>query len=119
MNTPAPSPSQSTANPPPGRVLVTGGTGFLGAYIIKELISKGYSVRAIRRKASLPSFIDPAILQKAEWVEGDVLDVISLEDALQGIDMVIHSAAVVSFLKNERKQMYQVNVDGTANVVNM
>lgn len=119
MNTPAPSPSQSTANPPPGRVLVTGGTGFLGAYIIKELISKGYSVRAIRRKASLPSFIDPAILQKAEWVEGDVLDVVSLEDALQGIDMVIHSAAVVSFLKNERKQMYQVNVDGTANVVNM
>jgi len=119
LNTPAPSPSQSTANPPPGRVLVTGGTGFLGAYIIKELISKGYSVRAIRRKASLPSFIDPAILQKAEWVEGDVLDVISLEDALQGIDMVIHSAAVVSFLKNERKQMYQVNVDGTANVVNM
>jgi len=100
-------------------VLVTGGAGCLGGYIIKELISRGYQVRGIRRKAGLPAFVDPAILQKAEWVEGDVLDVISLEDAMQGVDMVIHSAAVVSFLKKERKQMYQVNVDGTANVANM
>jgi nucleoside-diphosphate-sugar epimerase len=119
LNLPVPSSNPSTPNQPPSRVLVTGGTGFLGAYIIKELISKGYQVRAIRRKASLPGFIDPAILQKAEWVEGDVLDVISLEEAMQGMEMVIHSAAVVSFLKKERKQMYQVNVDGTANVVNM
>ena len=119
MNQPAPSSNPSTLNQQPARVLVTGGTGFLGAYIIKELISKGYRVRAIRRKAGLPAFIDSSILEKAEWVQGDVLDVITLEDAMKGMDMVIHSAAVVSFLKKERKQMYQVNVDGTANVVNM
>lgn len=100
-------------------VLVTGGTGFLGAYIIKELIEKGYAVRAIRRSAKLPSFVSPGILNKAEWVEGDVLDVVSLQDAMEGVDTVIHSAALVSFLKKERKQMYQANVDGTANVVNM
>jgi nucleoside-diphosphate-sugar epimerase len=102
-----------------GTVLVTGGTGFIGAYIIKELIDKGYSVRAIRRSNKLPFFISPDILHKAEWVNGDVLDVISLNEAMSGIDSVIHSAAIVSFLKNERKQMYNTNVDGTANIVNL
>ena len=51
-------------------------------------------------------------------MEGDVLDVISLEDAMQGIDTVIHAAAVVSFGPGDRQQMYNVNIEGTANVVN-
>jgi nucleoside-diphosphate-sugar epimerase len=102
-----------------GIVLVTGGTGFIGAYIIKELIEKGYSVRAIRRSNKLPFFISPDILKKAEWVNGDILDVISLNEVMQGVDHVIHSAASVSFMKNERAQMYNTNVDGTANVVNL
>ena len=101
------------------KVLVTGGTGFIGAYIIKELVGKGYHVRAIRRSNKLPFFISPDILNKVEWVTGDVLDVISLNEAMQGVDAVIHSAAVVSFDKRERKQMYNTNVDGTANVVNL
>lgn len=54
-----------------------------------------------------------------EWVEGDILDVVSLEEAMEGVDTVIHSAAVVSFHPRDRKQMYQVNVEGTANTVNM
>jgi dihydroflavonol-4-reductase len=99
-------------------VLVTGGTGFVGAYIIKELVEKGYSVRAIRRSNKLPFFISLEILNKVEWVNGDVLDVVSLEDAMKGADSVIHAAAVISFTKKERKHMYRVNVDGTANVVN-
>jgi len=100
-------------------VLVTGGTGFIGAYIIKELVEKGYSVRAIRRSNKLPFFISPDLLNKVEWVNSDVLDVISLNEAMQGVDAVIHSAALVSFDKKERKQMYNTNVDGTANVVNL
>ena len=102
-----------------GTILVTGGTGFLGSYIIKQLVEKGYSVRAIRRSAKLPFWIPSAIFDKVEWVEGDVLDVVALEDAMEGIDTVIHSAAVVSFARRERKEMYKVNVDGTANVVNV
>ncbi|MGZ5220527.1 MAG: NAD-dependent epimerase/dehydratase family protein [Chitinophagaceae bacterium] len=106
---------------PPGKggILITGGTGFLGAYIIKELIEKNYAVRAIRRNNKLPSHIPPEIFNKVEWVEGDILDVVSLEDAMDGIDTVIHAAALVSFVKKDRKLMYQVNVEGTANVVNM
>ncbi|MCD2424560.1 NAD-dependent epimerase/dehydratase family protein [Niabella pedocola] len=81
---------------------------------------QGIPVRAIKRSASiLPAFIDPEILSKVEWVEGDILDVLSLEEAMEGIDTVIHSAAIVSFAKKERRHMYQVNVEGTANVVNM
>jgi nucleoside-diphosphate-sugar epimerase len=100
------------------RVLVTGGTGFLGAYILKHLIEKNFSVRALRRSARDPFFIDPAILERIEWVEGDVLDTVSLYDAMEGMDVVIHAAAVVSFTSEDRKRMYQVNVEGTANVVN-
>lgn len=99
-------------------ILVTGGTGFIGSYIIKNLVEKGSSVRAIRRSNKLPFYIPNEILSKVEWVEGDVLDVVSLNDAMQGTEAVIHSAAIVSFSKKERQQMYHVNVEGTANVVN-
>ena len=100
-------------------VLVTGGTGFVGSYIIKQLVEKGYAVRAIRRSSKLPFWISKDIFDKVEWVDGDVLDVVALEDAMEGVDTIIHSAAVVSFAKKDRKDMYQVNVEGTANVVNM
>lgn len=99
-------------------ILVTGGTGFLGAYIIKNLIEKGLPVRALRRSANLPFFISPSILNKVEWVEGDVLDVLALNDAMEGVDAVIHAAAIVSFNKKDRTNMYLTNVEGTANVVN-
>lgn len=52
-------------------------------------------------------------------MEGDILDVVALQDAMESVDTVIHSAAIVSFLRKDREQMYQVNVEGTANVVNM
>jgi dihydroflavonol-4-reductase len=99
-------------------VLVTGGTGFLGAYIVKNLVEKNIGVRAIRRSEKTPFFIPHCIIDKVEWVDGDVLDVVSLDEAMQGVDGVIHSAAYVSFYKKERSRMYQINVEGTANVVN-
>lgn len=100
-------------------ILVTGGTGFLGSYIIKELIEKGYNVRAIRRGHKLPSWIDTSITDKVEWIEADILDVVSLEEAMEGVEKVIHSAAIVSFHNKDKEKMNQVNVDGTANVVNI
>lgn len=107
------------------KVLITGGTGFLGSYITKALVEKGYAVRAIRRpSAKLPFYIPWHELEKKaggslEWVNGDILDVVSLEEAMEGIDTVIHSAALVSFLSKEQERMYRANVEGTTNVVNM
>lgn len=101
------------------KILVTGGTGFLGAYLIKELVERKYTVRAIRRSQQLPFYISREIFDQVEWVDGDILDVISLEEAMDGVDKVIHSAAIVSFEKRNRANMYHVNVEGTANVVNV
>lgn len=99
-------------------VLITGGTGFLGAYIIQNLVSKGIAVRALRRSSKVPFFIAPPVFEKVDWAMGDVLDVVSLNDAMQGVNAVIHSAAIVSFHHQDRQAMYQSNIEGTANVVN-
>ena len=84
------------------RVLVTGGTGFLGAYIIKNLVDKGIEVCSIRRSSKTPFFMPQNVLDKVTWMEGDVLDVVSLDEAMENVDSVIHSAAIVSFHKQQR-----------------
>jgi dihydroflavonol-4-reductase len=52
-------------------------------------------------------------------VEGDVLDIISLEEAMEGIDAIVHAAAIVSFSPDKKREMHEVNVEGTVNVVNI
>jgi dihydroflavonol-4-reductase len=100
-------------------ILVTGGTGFLGAYIIKELVDRKFQVRAIRRRKYLPAFIASEILEKVDWVDGDVLDLVGLDEAMEGVDTIIHCAAKVSFNEQDRNQMFRINIEGTANVVNV
>ena len=113
----------AAANPPlggRGGFFITGGTGFLGAYIIQCLVEKGLRVRALRRSTStLPFYIPAAIWEKVEWIEGDVLDVVALQEGLEGADAVVHAAAIVSFVPNDRAAMYKVNIEGTENLVNM
>ena len=99
-------------------ILVTGGTGFIGAYLLRDLVQKNYKVAAIHRQHNFPSFIDPSIIQKIEWLPGDVLDPIALEAAMENADTVIHAAAKVSFHKKDHALMLKVNGEGTANVVN-
>src|ERR1700722_7882091 len=101
-----------------GRILVTGGTGFLGAYILQELVQKGYTVRAIHRQGTIPFFLPDRIREKVEWIRCDVRDPLGLEDAMTGSDAVIHAAAKISFAKRERRELYSINIEGTANVVN-
>jgi len=103
---------------PSAKIFVTGGTGFLGAYIIKALSEKGYRVRAIRRQNKLPDFLPATVFDTVEWVAGDVLDTSVLEDAMHGMDAVIHSAAKVSFSAKDHREMMLTNIEGTANVVN-
>jgi dihydroflavonol-4-reductase len=101
-------------------VLITGGTGFIGSYIIRQLILTGHQVRAIRRSTSkLPFYLPEDLLARVEWVEADVLDLQSIGEAMHGVDSIIHSAAIVSFQQKDREEMYKINVDGTANLVNL
>jgi nucleoside-diphosphate-sugar epimerase len=103
---------------PGDRIFITGGTGFLGAYIIRELVAKGYRVKAMRRRNSLPHFIEPAIFEKVDWIRADLFDLPALYEAMDEVDAVIHSAAKISFLPKEKKEMFKTNIEGTANIVN-
>ena len=110
----------STSNSTPGEppVLITGATGFLGSYLLRSLIKSGHqNIRALRRPNSDNALVAD-LKGPVEWVEGDLLDPASLEDAMQGIRQVYHCAAVVSFDPRKAKTMLQVNIEGTANVVN-
>lgn len=95
-------------------ILVTGGTGLLGAHLIMQLHQQGIRPRAIYR-----SHIPEVVKDKAEWVVGDILDVVGLEEALQGIKQVYHVAGYVSFSPKDRETMHKINIEGTANVVNL
>jgi dihydroflavonol-4-reductase len=101
-----------------GRILVTGGTGFLGTYIICELVQQGYAVRAIHRQGAIPFFLPSRIREEVEWLRCDVRDPPGLEDAMTGVDAVIHAAAKISFSGKERRELWSTNIEGTANVVN-
>ena len=107
--------------------LVTGGTGLVGCHILIDLLNQNQQVRALKRENSNLEMVNAVFkhygladyFSKIEWVEGDVLDIPSLESAIKGINKVYHSAAIVSFNKKHFKKMYEVNVNGTANVVNV
>ena len=98
-------------------ILVTGGTGFLGSHLLRKLVKTGTPVRALYRK-EIPVQVKD-IVDKITWIQGDVMDVCALEDAMEGIERVYHCAGVVSFHPQFRDLLMKVNVEGTANVVNL
>ena len=98
-------------------ILITGCNGLIGQAIAQLLLKDQRAVRAIKRKNSDLGLLRN-IENQIEWIEGDILDISVLEDALEGVTHVVHAAAVVSFAPSQRAEMYQVNVQGTANVVN-
>jgi nucleoside-diphosphate-sugar epimerase len=109
-------------------ILVTGGTGLVGAHLLLDLTRKHHRIRAIHRATSdLQSVFntfalyvdDPATYyDKIEWKEADLTDFESLLEVLIGVDQVYHTGAFVSFDPRDRHLMIHTNVEGTANLVN-
>ena len=95
-------------------ILVTGSSGLVGSHLIQQLVKQGLPVRAIFRNEIPPV----SGTEKVEWVKGDILDVPSLEDAMQNVDQVYHCAAIVSFSPAQKERLNKTNIEGTANVVN-
>jgi len=101
-----------------GRVLVTGGSGFVGANLVAELLARGHEVRSFDRAPSpLPDH--PAL----HVIEGDICDKDTVATAVDGIDTVIHTAAIIDLMGGRsvtdeyRQRSFAVNVGGTENLV--
>ena len=99
-------------------VLVTGATGLIGSFVCKALLESGFRVRALLRKSSDLSLVSD-FKERIEWVEADVLDLLKLEKAMQGVEVIVHAAAIISLHKKDHNAMLKTNVEGTANVVNV
>jgi dihydroflavonol-4-reductase len=105
-------------------ILVTGANGLLGSRLVYDLVKTGNHVRALIRPGANLSVVksyfrdDEASFNKIDWQKGDVLDIFSIDDALRNITQVYHCAAKVSFNPSDREEMMEVNIRGTANMVN-
>ena len=110
-------------------ILVTGGTGLVGSHLLYNLCKKESSIRATKREKSNLDLVkkvfgyytdDPlSLYKKIEWVEADLLDLVELEEAFNGITKVYHCAAWVSFTPKHKAKMLQTNISSTANIVNL
>lgn len=97
-------------------ILITGITGLFGSQLAKEFSQVG-SIHGLIRENSNHGMVNQPDFQ-IEWHKGELSDVDSLLDALQGIDIVIHSAGLVSFSPQDEDKLYEVNSVGTANLIN-
>jgi dihydroflavonol-4-reductase len=94
--------------------LVTGATGFVGSHVARQLVSVGQAVRVLVRPNSNLRAL--AGLQ-VEYFEGDLRDQKSLERALKGIRRVFHVAADYRLWTPRPEEIYQINVEGTRNLL--
>jgi dihydroflavonol-4-reductase len=99
-------------------ILVTGANGLVGSYLCRYLLANGKKIRALKRANSNLNLLSD-ISTQIEWVDGDVNDIVSLEAAMEGIEQVYHCAAIISYSKKNADALMRVNVEGTANVVNL
>ena len=103
---------QQDSNSANKSIFITGATGLLGACLAKQLVKQGNKIKALYRK-EIP-FNDGNI----EWIQGDIFDIILLEEILPGVEQVYHCAGKVSFNPKEKREIFKTNVEGTANIVN-
>ena len=95
-------------------ILVTGATGHIGNVLVRQLLEKGERVRALIWKGE-----DTAPLRNlpVETMEGDVLDLQGLQPAFNGVDTVFHLAGIISIMPGLNPFVWDVNVQGTRNVL--
>jgi dihydroflavonol-4-reductase len=92
------------------RVLVTGGTGFVGSQLAAALVGRGDSVRVLRRASSGLVTLEGL---PVEHIIGDILDPEAVAHAVEGCERVFHVAGLSSYWRAKREDIYRVNVEGT------
>ena len=112
-------------------ILVTGGTGLVGAHLLLKLAEEKHQIRAIYRpKSDLYKTLEvflyyhhkeeaERLFKKIEWVIAELTDVPQLTPAFNEVTQVYHCAALVSFKPKDEKALRKINIEGTANIVNL
>lgn len=108
-------------------ILVTGGTGLVGYHLLLQLSQEKEAIRAIYRSEKKLQHVKNlfsnedklAEFEKIDWIKADILDIPALEIAFSDVSYVYHCAALVSFNPKDEDKLYQNNIVGTANVVNI
>ena len=109
-------------------ILVTGATGLVGSHLLCTLLEQGKAVRAIFRDSNRIDLFNAMAqyypeahkrLHKVDWVQADLLDLSSLSRACEGIRHIYHAAAYISFDPSEHSKLRKINIEGTANLINV
>ena len=100
------------------RVLVTGGTGFVGGWTAKAIADAGHSIRfLVRNPARLQTSVAKLGADVSDYVVGDITDRVSVREALRGCQAVVHSAALVATDPRQTHEMLTTNMQGAQNVL--
>lgn len=110
-------------------ILVTGATGLVGSHLVYKLANNGMAVKAMyRREEKLETVkhvfsyytkdVD-ALFKNINWVQADVNDIPALEDVFEDVTTVYHCAAFVSFEPDKYRKLRKINIEGSANIVNL
>jgi len=108
------------------RCLVSGATGLVGSHLVKHLALQGYAVRAMYRDAArrdqtqrwLLQWAPPAVFDAIEWVQADLNDIGSLQQATQNINTIVHAAGSVGLTRSAAQELRRSHIEGTANLIN-
>ena len=108
-------------------IFITGGTGLVGSHILLQLCQKGERVLALRRNSSTLEICrrvfsqnnSKDLFKSIDWVNGDLNNIPMLEKCISRCEYVIHAAALVSFHPEDKKKLVDININGTANVMNI
>lgn len=93
------------------KAFITGASGFIGAHLARELLRQNWQVSILRHTRDMPD------LGKCEVFQGDIRDFNSLKDMVQGTDVLFHLAAALGATLINRREFFQINAQGTQNVL--
>ena len=108
-------------------ILITGATGLIGSHAALYLANRALSVRATYRSESslkktlalFKAYDKENLFNDIEWIKADITDVTALEPAFKDITEVWHCAGLISFSGSDEEKMRKINIEGTANMVNL
>lgn len=111
-------------------ILVTGATGLVGSHLLAKLLQTEQGVKALYRSAPKQALTKKILsyyfaentelyFSKIEWVQADITDIPALNTAFNGVSQVYHCAGLISFDPSDELQLRKINIEGTANVVNL